>query len=468
VLWSLERHAPVPLDQLRPHEFLNWFAFRHEAPAPDAPFAIHGEARELEGSTLSLALAVTATEGRRRPLDLTLILDRSGSMQESGRLDYLKRGLLLAADRLQPGDRVDMVVFDGSVCTPVEGWVVGRDDPTLLRRAIEAISPTGSTNLAAGLREGYRVARAHLAADPPGVPRNRRAMLVTDALLNTGDVDEALVSDIGAAFEEGGIRLTGVGVGREFNDSMLDRLTEKGHGVYVFMGSVPSVDRIFGEGFDRLTRTVAEDVRIALSLPRSLGMQRFYGEEMSVDPADVQPVNVQAGATQLFLEDLRFRGGAPDPAAPLQVDIAWTDPDTGERSAWRWASTVGEVLANGSANVDKGRALMAFTDMIVEDGVSGGYCKAARAELLRRAEVAHDPDVDRLVTLAGDRCTRAPVAWRDPYTEARALQAPAGMISLCAAPPPPATAFGVSRFAPPTFASPRSGCGPSAELGPIR
>ena len=83
------------------------------------------------------------------------------------------------------------------------------------------------------------------------VPLHRFLMVLTDALLNTGNVDTNTVSEIGRAYNRDGIRLTGVGVGRGFNDTMLDKLTEKGKGAYVFLGSEAVVDRIFGVGFER-------------------------------------------------------------------------------------------------------------------------------------------------------------------------------------------------------------------------
>ena len=90
-------------------------------------------------------------------------------------------------------------------------------------------------------------------------------LIVTDALMNTGNVDPNTVSEIGKASTQTGIRLTGVGVGRTFDDTVLDQLTEKGKGAYVFLGSEAVVDRVFGAtGFDQLVQTWPDDVHFAL------------------------------------------------------------------------------------------------------------------------------------------------------------------------------------------------------------
>src|SRR5690606_13267347 len=111
-----------------------------------------------------------------------------------------------------------------------------------LRRVIDRIAPRGSTDLDLGLREAYAVARRHTEAGRQG-----RVMVFTDAQLNTGDVNPHTVTEVGRALDEHGIRLTGVGVGRDFRDDVLDRLTEKGKGAYVFLGDERMVDRLFGQ-----------------------------------------------------------------------------------------------------------------------------------------------------------------------------------------------------------------------------
>ena len=305
---------------MRPHELLNYFSF-DTAGAPDAQmFSVLGAA-EQSGDTLTMSLAVHGANPPRQPLDLTLLLDRSCSMQAEGRMSFTKRGLTRLTNQLQRGDRLDVVLFESGVCTPLEGYVVGRDDPELLANVITQLAPVGGTDLDAGLQEALRVQRSRDAGDVH--QRNRRILLLTDALLNTGNVNQHLVSEVAKAYEADGIRLTGIGVGRDFNDEMLDRLTEKGKGAYVYLGSEAVVDRVFGPGFDSLTRTIAHDVRFSLDLPPSLAMQRFYGEEASTNPDDVQPIHYYAGTTQLFLQDLRIRDGRPERNDPVTLRIEY-------------------------------------------------------------------------------------------------------------------------------------------------
>ncbi|HND28808.1 MAG TPA: VWA domain-containing protein, partial [Myxococcota bacterium] len=182
LLWAAEKGSIIQTNEVRPHELLNYFHFDTQAPTEGQLFGVKGSAVADEKGKITLAFAVAGAVPARRPLDLTLVLDRSGSMSDEGRMDYLKRGLLKMQEQLVEGDRVDMVVFDTEVCTPLENYVVGRDDAALLTKAIDALVPRSGTNVDIGLKEGYAIA----GAIPPS-DRNRRMLLITDALLNTGD-----------------------------------------------------------------------------------------------------------------------------------------------------------------------------------------------------------------------------------------------------------------------------------------
>ena len=401
LLWAVKNGARITPDQVRPHELLNYFSF-DTVPVPDGQvFSIHASGQQTGADGMTMALAVRGANPPRQPLDMTVLVDRSGSMSAEGRMDYLKRGLNTMTGSLQQGDRVSLVLFDSSVCTPLENYVVGRDDASLLTQAIADMQPRGSTNLDAGLKEAYRIATAHVDSDPQ--ERNRRVMVVTDAFLNTGDVNTNTVSEIGKAYEEHGVRMTGVGVGREFNDTMLDKLTEKGKGAYVYLGSEAVVDRVFGLGFESLTRTIAHDVRFALSLPDSLAVEKFYGEEASTNPDDIQPINYYAGTTQLFLQDLAARD--PKKADKVTLTISWTDAVSGQAQEQQFTTTVGRLLAADAHNVDKAQALMAWTDMLMTDALGGSGCSDGMAAYA--AEAAHlsdDAEVAYINGLVSKRC----------------------------------------------------------------
>lgn len=400
VLYQAMNGRRPAFSEIRPHELLNYFSFDTRTPEVERRFDVLASGKVV-GDRLAVAFAVKGATPRRRPLDLTLLVDRSGSMAAEGRIAYVRRSLMLLRDQLVEGDRLDVVVFDNDPCVPLENFVVGRDQMQVLTSTIEQIRPSGSTDMNAGLQAAYRVARSHRASGD----RNRRVMVLTDALLNTGDVNPATVSEVGRSFERDGIRITGVGVGRDFNDDVLDRLTEKGKGAYVYLGSEAVVDRLFGPaGFASLTQTIAHDVSFALHLPDSLAMERFYGEEASTRKEDVQPLNYYAGTSQLFLQELRMRGEpAHDDVIRLEIEYRNAETDEPERRSFR--TTVGRMLDASSHNVDKGLALMAWTDVLTAQALGDNPCGEPLRTYVRRASLLPDDAEIAFVTgLVRNQC----------------------------------------------------------------
>lgn len=401
LLWAAEKGATIHANEVRPHELLNYFHFDTQSPAEGQLFGVKGSAVADEKGKITLAFAVAGSVPTRRPLDLTLVLDRSGSMRDEGRMDYLKRGLLKMQEQLVAGDRVDIVLFDTEVCAPLENYVVGRDAPAMLTTAIGDLEPRGGTNVDIGLKEGYAIAGARAPSD-----RNRRMLLITDALLNTGDINPDTVTQIGKAYDESGIRLSGVGVGRQFNDGFLDKLTEKGRGPYVYLGSEAVVDRIFGASFVSLTQSLAEDVRFSIDLPDSLSMARFYGEEASTVEADIQPIHYQAGTTQLFLQDLKVRDTGISAADPLSFRIRWKEPGSTEEKSQIWTSTLGELLSAEPRSIYKARAIMAWSDMAMSRPLRTETCKNLWTIFQNRTATAgEDAELSYLSTLTHRLCT---------------------------------------------------------------
>jgi len=401
VLYALENGVRLKTSEIRPHELLNYFSFDTVEPVGNSLFGVDGSAERTSQDTMSLALSVRGAIPKRQPLDMTVVVDRSGSMRAEGRMEYTKRGLRKMTEQLHKGDRVDIVLFDHEVCTPLENFVVGRDNPELLQRTITSMQPKGSTNLNKGLNEGYRVAKGH--ADSKG--RNRRLMLLTDALLNTGNVNTDTVSEIGRAYERDGIRLTGVGVGRGFNDTMLDKLTEKGKGAYVFLGSEAVVDRIFGVGFESLVTTLAHDVHFSLDLPPSLAIERFYGEESSTNKADVQPINYYAGTSQVFLQDLKINRRNWNPRDQVILTVEYDDARTGRHQKNSFALRVDDLLAADNHNVTKARALMSFSDMLLDKALGGTGCgEAADSYASLSARLTDDVELGYINGLATRVC----------------------------------------------------------------
>jgi Ca-activated chloride channel family protein len=424
VIFAIDNFLPLPAEHIRPHELLNYFSFDTAPVGQTDDFSVDASIApdpDQEG-IYSLAMAVRGRPlalEERRNANLSIVVDRSGSMSAEGRMTYLKRGLEQMTGQLKTGDMVHLVLFDHEVCTALENFVVGRDRPAVLMDAVRSLEPRGSTDLHLGLNAGYQL------ADRTYQPTyGNRVVMITDAIANTGITDEQLIATVGKFYDERRIRLSGVGVGRDFNDGLLDQLTERGKGAYVFLGSEAEVDAVFGPRFISLVETTALDVHFQLHLPPSLRMNVFYGEESSTVKEEVQAIHYFANTSQLFLSDLMARDGQLRGQDSVMLTVEYEDPESGDEMLEEYAFTLDEIREQ-SRNVRKGRLVMRFVDGLAwmasrptpggwgsrgqswEDGEAWEACEAGRGELAELAKgLEEDPEVRRVTGLWDQYCAR--------------------------------------------------------------
>jgi Ca-activated chloride channel family protein len=337
-------------------------------------------------------------------------------------MNFLKRGLHTMLRQLKSGDIINLVTFNTAACVPVQSFVVGRDSIDILEKAIDSIQPQGNTDLQVGLKRAYELAEQNFRTG-----YNHRVLLITDALANTGETNPELLAMASRYFDRRQIRLSGIGVGKDFNDRLLDRLTERGKGAYVFLGSDAEVDAVFGKRFVSLVETVALDTHFLLHLPPSIRMNAFYGEESSSHRDEVQPIHYFANTSQLFFSELMARHGTVRSGDSIMLSIDYRDPQSGEKRVEEHAFTLDQIQRSfSSQNIAKARVILEFVDGLewMSSRVPVGHKAKAQAhgwiddravsECERRAERlsrisqsnADDPEMRRVLGLWKKYCER--------------------------------------------------------------
>jgi Ca-activated chloride channel family protein len=268
-----------PKDAVRIEELVNYFNYDYPQPSGAAPFSVTTEVADCPWNArhrlvhIGLQGKKISTE-QMPPANLVFLIDVSGSMDEPRKLPLVKSSLRTLAEQLSARDRVAIVVYAGTSGLVLPSTPGDRKGEII--SAIERLEAGGSTNGGEGIRLAYRVARENFLRGG-----TNRVILSTDGDFNVGlTSDDALVRLIEQE-RQGGIFLSVLGVGEgNLNDSMMEKLADRGNGNYAYIDTEAEARKALGEQVGGTLMTIAKDVKIQVEFnPRLVAGYRLIGYE---------------------------------------------------------------------------------------------------------------------------------------------------------------------------------------------
>ncbi|HEY4000072.1 MAG TPA: VWA domain-containing protein [Candidatus Xenobia bacterium] len=222
-----------------------------------------------DGTRLIVMLRLSADRDdtfQRAPLNLSFVLDRSGSMQ-GDKIQQCKHAVKYAVSQLMDQDTCSIVLFqtDVSVLIPHDR-VMAKDR---LLQALEKITADGSTNLSGGWKTGSDLVLGAVAA---GVVS--RVVLLTDGQANVGIVNISQLCAVAETARGKGALTTTIGFGAGFNENLLQGMAQAGGGNFHYIETAEEAPTIFAREFDELLRVLAQNLRIEV---RTFGAASYLG-----------------------------------------------------------------------------------------------------------------------------------------------------------------------------------------------
>lgn len=326
-----------PQDAVRVEELINYFDYGYDRPrSADEPFALTTTVTASPWSPGRQIVHIglqgyELPEGERRPLNLTFLVDVSGSMDNPDKLPLAQRAMNLIIDRLRPQDHVAVTYYAegaGTTLAPTPGTQKLR-----LRCAVASLYASGGTAGATGMTNAYDQAQVNFARD-----RVNRILMFTDGDFNVGQTNNQRLEDYVAGKRETGIYLSVYGFGRgNYEDERMQAIAQAGNGTAAYVDDLNEARRLFGPQFDRGAFPIADDVKIQVEFnPARVSEYRLIGyetrllneEDFSNDRVDAGEVGSGASVTALY--EITPVGGPSQIAGrryePNRIGVGGGDP----------------------------------------------------------------------------------------------------------------------------------------------
>ncbi len=208
----------------------------------------------------------------RAPINLALVLDRSGSMT-GAKIEKAKQGACAALDSLDANDYVSMVVYDNKpeILFPPQK-IESAHDREILKERIQHVRPGGGTAIYAGLELGAELLRKHLDRE-----RLNRIVLLSDGIANVGPSRTSDLAGLAGRLREDGLSVSTIGLGDDYNEDLMTAIAETSHANYYYVQDAEKLPGIFSDELGCARTVLARGVTIHIRVPEGVRIHEILG-----------------------------------------------------------------------------------------------------------------------------------------------------------------------------------------------
>jgi hypothetical protein len=221
-----------------------------------------GRMNEIIMRLTLLAPELTQTQRPRLPLNIGLVIDRSGSMSGQKLADAVAACQRIVG-RLANEDRCTIVTFDDAVSLLADGNNVTDAQRTLISTALGVVRSGGSTNLSGGWQKAADTLLTHHASNG----YVSRAVLLTDGQVNVGITSEAELGALASNYHSRGISTSTYGLGGGYNEDLLTSIAAQGRGNHQFIEQSVDIDKYFSDELQELFAVSMRNVILTIPIP---------------------------------------------------------------------------------------------------------------------------------------------------------------------------------------------------------
>ena len=286
---------------------------------------------------VSLTAPAAPPRAGRLPVNVGIVLDRSGSMAGERKFMLARAAVEQSLCMLHPEDRFTLVVYDEKVSTLVPATFASSEARGLAMRRLAEVEPRGCTDLHAGWNTAATQLADHLAKESVN-----RVLLLTDGLANHGVTDHIALFSHAGELRRRGIATTTFGVGADFDERLLRDIWHESGGQFYFIETPAQIADLLTSELGEALEVVRCDVALQIALPAGaeaepLNRYRFThvagDNELRVDLGDLT-----SGQELCVVIRIRFPRGENGTTTETRVSIAGADAlALDERASLTWS-----------------------------------------------------------------------------------------------------------------------------------
>ncbi len=318
------------------------------------------------------------------PLNIAMVIDKSGSMSGHDRIDQLKLSMIEFVKAMRSVDVLSVIIFEDFETILVPAQPIGENKARIIQ-LIERIEADGGTNIFKGLDAGYKEVQKNYKSGS-----TNRVILLTDGYDGT-PVDDFIA--LQKPYTAKGLECSAVGVGEAYNVALLQKLATLGGGLLEHVGDAAGMREAFINQLNSVLYPIAKNLEVEITYNKHLEYKQLLGfplTEKSGNRLKLKLKNMYAGLNQLAF--LRFKVLNPDPSIqdePVIIKLKYTDLRTGKiveqttEAPLKWSEGSGELEMKLAQNEQKVYAIAVMNASLksMSDKFHGGDLAGAKIAL---------------------------------------------------------------------------------------
>ena len=342
-------------------------------------------ARSGNGETFVMLEVRGADSAKARvapPVNLALVIDRSGSMKGT-RIRNAINAATTAVGRLNEGDTLSVVTFDTQVQVVVPPTTLTASSRDRLSDDIRRIGLGGDTCISCGIEQGMA-----LIEQTPG--KVNKMILLSDGDANHGVRDVPGFRSIAQRAASRGMSVTTIGVDVDYNEKIMAAIAQDSNGRHYFVENDAALARVFESEAESLTSTVASGAEVAIDLAAGVELDRVFDRTFrrSGNRIIVPLGNFAQGDVKTVLLKVKVPAQTDGKVAVAGVDLTYRDlaANSDSRCAGKLALEVGDGAGAGDLDpVVSGRVRRSETVTALTEA-NGLFAQGRVAEATRKLE----------------------------------------------------------------------------------